>query len=88
MAAEYPEYETTDPTLACLPGVKLVDADPLHSEIHECLRILRRLEPLLGPLDELVKELPALRPLLDAWKRTNGGTVGMLGMRRAMRNGN
>lgn len=60
------------------------DGDPLHTEIHECLRILRRLEGL----GELVDELDTLRPLLAAWKRTNGGTVGVLRARKALRNGN
>lgn len=56
----------------------------LHAEVHESLRILRALEPVL-PL--LADALPDLQRLLEVWRGTAGGNVGILRARKALRNG-
>jgi hypothetical protein len=49
----------------------------LYEDVHE---VLRR----LAEWDEMITEL---RPLLDAWRRTNGGTMGLVKARKAARRG-
>ena len=56
----------------------------LHAEIHESLRILRALEPVL-PL--LTEALPDLQRALMAFRGTNGGSIGVLRAGRKLRNG-
>lgn len=49
----------------------------LHAEVHESLRILRELRDLLQEF----------RPLIDAYRQTGGGSIGLVRARRALRNG-
>jgi hypothetical protein len=49
----------------------------LHAEVHESLRILRNIQDLMTELG----------PLVEAWRRTGGGSVGMLRARKAFRDG-
>lgn len=43
------------------------------------------LEVIAGRLGEFSNLLAEFRPLLDAWRSTNGGTVGLWKARKAMR---
>ena len=47
------------------------------TDLHEALKKLHEWDALLAEF----------KPMLEAWKRTNGGTIGLLRARKAGRNG-